>query len=157
MYIVKEKEFESVSAISGYKRYSYFIKIVVQTEEAWGLLNDNGWALLESDEGKEVFPLWPACKYAEACLSGWDDELIPHMIPLDELINSLLPHLKRQKRVPGIFFVPGDGCVHVDVDRLLSDLNEELSKYGEGDIYWERELNRNEREKRNPIFPQKES
>jgi hypothetical protein len=64
---------EAVLALPGPKRYAHFIKVAADQDKVWGLFSD-GWALAGTEDGKEVFPLWPAREYAELCASGlWAD------------------------------------------------------------------------------------
>lgn len=109
------------------KRYSYFIKTVADWECVWGLYQ-NGWALTESPDGKTVFPFWPAEAYAQACAKDEWKQYVPEAIPLTEFMGELLPRLKDEGILLGIFYVLGKGSVDASYDLILEDLNNELSR-----------------------------
>lgn len=44
-------------------------------------------------------------------------------------MGELLPNLKDDGVLPGIFYTPSDNGVTPTVDQLLADLNEELENY----------------------------
>ena len=59
-----EREIRAVLLLDSSKRFSHFVKRVADEERAWGLWN-SGWALMATEDGRQVFPLWPASEYAE--------------------------------------------------------------------------------------------
>lgn len=122
-----QKQVEETLKLSGPKRYDYFIREVAKNEELWGLFNE-GWALAGTDDGKEVFPVWPEKVYAEMCIgTGWDDnEAKP--INLFEFMEDLLPELQEDGIMPCIFFLPSDKGVLPSVEQLLEDLRTELQR-----------------------------
>lgn len=125
---LNEKQIDAVIALPGPKRYEHSIKVIADREEAWGLYQ-NGWALGETDDGQPTFPLWPAKEYAQFCAieewAGYE----PESIPLTDLIDELLPNLKRDRVLPSIFPTPSSLSVHQNIDALLQDLREELLRY----------------------------
>lgn len=125
---VNKKEFVAVSALAPQKRYAYFVKMVVDWEEAWGLYND-GWALAATNEGAKVFLLWPARVFAESCAGeGWEN-YEPAEIPLDDLVGELLPGLEADGVTVGVFYGPdGRGTVRQPSD-LRNDILKEKEKY----------------------------
>lgn len=125
---INQKQIEAVTVLSGQKRYETFIKMIADWEEVWGLYQD-GWALAETDDGKQVFPLWPAMEYAQLCIErGWAG-YVPKSFSLGDFMNELLPNLKDDGVLPGIFYTPSDKGVTPTVDQVLADLNEELKNY----------------------------
>lgn len=122
-----EKEVEAILALSGPKRYDYFIKTVAKHEEVWGLYND-GWALAGTDDGIEVFPVWPQKVYAEMCIDKGSDDNQAKAINLFEFIEDLIPELQEDGILPCIFFLPSDKGVIPTVDQLLEDLKTELQR-----------------------------
>jgi hypothetical protein len=125
---VSQKEISAVLELPGPKRYKHFVKTVVDWEEAWGLYQD-GWALAGTGDGKTVFPLWPAKEYAELCAKDEWEGHEPTPIPLEELTDQLLPQLKQDDIIPGIFYTPNDKGVLPPVDKLLQDLEDESQNY----------------------------
>ena len=125
---INQKQIDTVIALDGQKRYKYFVKMVVDQEEVWGLYQD-GWALAATENGKQVFPLWPAKEYAQLCANNEWVDYSPVPISLDEFIDQLLPKLRNDEVLPGVFYTPSDTGVTPTVDQLLADLNEELENY----------------------------
>lgn len=125
---VSPKQREAVLALPGFKRFEYFIKVIADWEEVWGLYQ-NGWALAETDDGVSVFPLWPAKEFAQACaVDGWSG-YEPRSIDLSEFMEVLLPKLKQDGVLPGVFFTPASKGVTPSVDELMSALSAELQNY----------------------------
>lgn len=125
---INQKQLESVIALSGPKRYQHFVKVVTDWEEVWGLYQ-NGWALAATDDGQNVFPLWPAKEYAQLCAAKEWEGYEPESFSLNDFMNELLPNLRDDGVLPGIFYTPSDNGVMPTVDQLLADLNEELENY----------------------------
>ncbi len=125
---VSEREIKAVLKLEGDGRFKRFVKSVVDAEQAWGLWDD-GWALLEDDAGAQVFPLWPAKDYAELCRDPDWTNYVPAAIPLDDLLNDLLPKLQSHRVLAGVFPTPnGRGVTH-QPSILEEALREELKKY----------------------------
>lgn len=125
---INQKQIEAVTALLGLKRYEHFVKVVADWEEVWGLYQD-GWALAATDDGKQVFPLWPAKEYAELCTDKEWAGYKPESFSLEDFMYVLLPKLKDDNILPGIFYTPSDNGVTPAIDQLLADLNKELENY----------------------------
>lgn len=125
---INQKQIESVIALPGPKRYDHFVKVIVDWEEVWGLYHD-GWALAATDDGQKVFPLWPAKEYAELCAENEWLGYKPESLSLVDFMDELLPKLKQDGVLPGIFFTPSEKGVTPKVDQVLDDLKKELEKY----------------------------
>ncbi|MBJ7553940.1 DUF2750 domain-containing protein [Marinomonas spartinae] len=125
---INAKQIESVIALAGSERYKHFVKVVADWEEVWGLYQD-GWALASTDDGQTVFPLWPAKEYAQLCSDKEWSGYEPESFSLEDFMGELLPNLKDDGVLPGIFYTPSDKGVTPAVDQLLADLNEELENY----------------------------
>lgn len=123
-----QKQVENVLALPGNVRYKHFIKQVADTEIVWGLYKD-GWALSCTENGNKVFPLWPAQDYAELCANNEWADCKPSEIPLNEFLEDLLPNIKRNEVLLGIFYTPHDKGVVIEVDKLIEDIKQELQKY----------------------------
>jgi hypothetical protein len=107
------KEMETVLALSGQERYSYFFKRVFDREEVWGLQNEAGWVLIGFADG-DAFCLWPHGDYARACMIGDWSDCVPESISLEELLGELLPALLRDNLRLAVFPVPAGEAVVVD-------------------------------------------
>ena len=115
-------------ALSGAARYEHFVKTLVDWEEAWGLYSD-GWALAATNEGKPLLPLWPASAYAQLCAEGDWVGYEPKPISLQTLTTELLPKLRVDGVLPGIFLTPSSEGVTPTIDELLDAIDAELQKY----------------------------
>jgi Protein of unknown function (DUF2750) len=123
-----EREMEAVLRLDGPQRFSHFVKRVADAQTAWGLWND-GWALMTSSNGTQVFPLWPASEYAELHRSaGWANYEVK-MISLADLLDDLIPKLSANRILPGIFPTPTGKGVTPSPEELATALREELENY----------------------------
>ena len=125
--LLNSKEIEAVSKLPASKRYEYFIKKVADFEEVWGLFDD-GWAISEDEEGNPLIPFWPKEEFAHLCAVDEWKNYKPEKIELQELMREWLPGMKKDGIKPSIFWNNVDSVVP-DIDRLISDLEEELKKY----------------------------
>lgn len=122
------KQLAAVFALPADGRFEHFVKIVADRQKAWGLYQD-GWALAGADDGARVFPLWPLKEYAEACaLETWAG-YEAREIPLDDLMDVLLPRLKADGVLPGILPTPTGKGATPSIDELLAALENELQQY----------------------------
>lgn len=131
-YRPNPKEIDAVLALPGSNRYEYFIKKVADFEEAWGLRGDDGWALFGTVEGETVFPLWAAEAYASlAAKEDWVG-LVPEPIPLEDLLEELLPQLAKEKVLMGPMVTPNGKGPTPPAEILLDDLTTYVETwYGE--------------------------
>ena len=125
---VNPKQMEAVLALSGAKRFEHFIKVIADWQEVWGLYQD-GWALAVADDGTTAFPLWPAKEYAQVCAANEWQGYEPRSINLRDFMEVLLPKLKLDGVLPGVFFTPSSKGVTPSVDELKSALEAELQNY----------------------------
>ena len=125
---VNQKQMEAVFALPGPERFEHFIKAVADWQEVWGLYQD-GWALAATDDGTTVFPFWPAKEYAEACATNDWQGYEPRSISLSDFTDVLLPKLKRDGVLPGVFFTPSSKGVTPSVEELKAALEAELENY----------------------------
>lgn len=125
---INSKQIEAVLALPGIKRFEHFIKVVADWQEVWGLYSD-GWALAATDDGTTVFPLWPAKEYAQLCAENEWKGYAPCSISLADFMDVLLPKLKADGVLPGVFFTPSSKGLTPSPDELESALDAELQKY----------------------------
>lgn len=121
-------EKELVLALSARERYGYFIQLAVDTEEVWGLKNEEGWMLAGdgSEEDRDAFPVWPHPDFATACAFGDWQGAVAEPIGLDELVEDLLPILEEDGLSVAVFPTPdGDSAVVAPVV-FRGDLEAEL-------------------------------
>ncbi|MBY5943517.1 DUF2750 domain-containing protein [Halomonas sp. DP5N14-9] len=109
-------------------RYIYTLKKIADFEEAWGLY-DKGWALTGS-ECDDFFPIWPSKESASICATDSWGEYSPNPIPVDQLLNNLLPMLIEDNVKIAIFMVPGSSeTATKKAQEFKDDLENELEKY----------------------------
>jgi len=121
------EKLKAVLALPGPKRYSHFVKVAADQNCVWGLYAD-GWALMETDAGERVFPVWPAEPYAAALAHADWAEYVPRRIEIDSFIDELLPSLRQTGTLLGVFPVPGDRGVTPEFDVVVKDIKAELSR-----------------------------
>lgn len=125
---ISPKQMETVLALPGSKRYEHFIKVIADWQEVWGLYQ-GGWALAAADDGTTVFPLWPAKEYAQVCAEKEWAGYEPRSISLSDFTDVLLPKLKLDGVLPGVFFTPSSKGLTPSVDELKAALEAELQHY----------------------------
>ena len=125
---VTPQQVQSVLALPGPERFEHFVKTVADWQQVWGLY-DEGWALAATDQGTPVFPLWPAREYAVACAAKEWSTHEPKLIELREFMDVLLPQLKADGVLPGVFFTPSTNGLTPTVDELVAALELELQNY----------------------------
>lgn len=124
---ISEIKLNSILKLSGPERYSHFVKVAADQRKVWGLYDD-GWALYGTDDGREAFAIWPAQEYAEKCaVSEWGN-YTPRIIPVDDLLQILVPKIKAEGGLFAVFPTPNQQGVLPDLDALTQDLVEELSR-----------------------------
>lgn len=123
------RQVAQIFRMDGPDRYDYFIREVVASQQVWGL-DEEGWALGADNNGKATFPLWPAKELAAACASGPWQGFEPAEITLEDLIEELLPMLKKDGVLPSLVRSPDGRSVLADVDQILEDLYQELEATG---------------------------
>lgn len=125
---VNPKQMEAVLALPGIKRFEHFIKVIADWQEVWGLYQ-GGWALAATNDGTTVFPLWPAREYAQVCAENEWKGYEPRSISLSEFTDVLLPKLKAEGALAGVFFTPSSKGLTPSIDELKIALEAELQNY----------------------------
>ena len=124
-----EMEIEAVLALDGPARFDHFVKRVADSEVAWGLWRGDGWVLMANDDGKQVFPMWPAREYAQLhCTQDWAGSEV-RQIPLTELVGELLPKLEQRGILPGVFPTPSGRGPTPAPATLADALRKESQRY----------------------------
>lgn len=115
----------------GEKRYEYFVKKVADSEEVFGLADDEGWAMLGDDEDADIIPLFPYAEFAEAFRQAADfQEFKVESIDLNELLEWLDDMENDGMLVAVLPNTQFNGAV-VEPSHLKKDLLQELEKYDE--------------------------
>jgi hypothetical protein len=121
-----EEERRLALALPMQERYSYFVQVLVDEEQVWGLRNDEGWVLGSDPERGDILPLWPHSDFASACARGSWQDAVPAEIPLDDLLEELLPLLAEDHITVAAFPIPEGDSVLVPPDALGKDLLAEI-------------------------------
>jgi hypothetical protein len=122
------KQIESVTSLPAPKRYDHFIKVVADRDRAWGLYKD-GWALASDDDGKFVFPIWPAEEYAAICAAKSWEGYKPKEIDMEDILDGLLTSLREKQTALGVFPTPTHTGVIVDLTVFENDLKHALTQF----------------------------
>jgi hypothetical protein len=132
---VDTREFEATLELQPLERYSYLVHRIAGSEEAWALRSEEGWVLINDDrqEGGDAFCLWPHPAFAQACiLAGWE-ECAPEAIPLQELVEEVLPALEEDGIRIAVFPTPEGQVAIVDPSDFRHHLQEELERHRKGE------------------------
>ena len=124
-----EKQVEEILSKRPESRYKYFIRTVVQEEEVWGLMDEEGWLMLEDDEdGTDVLPAFPNVEFAEMFQQkgGYEDFTV-EALDLYEFIEWF-DDLTDEKIKIGVFPTPEFQCAVLTPERVKEDLSKEFEK-----------------------------
>ncbi len=113
-------------------RYRQFVKLTVERKFAWGLFRD-GWALSRDEKGQTLFPLWSERELAERAAKGPWQGYEAAEIPLEDLLEQLLPQLARDDVKPRLFAVNEDPGQAAPIAQLIHDLEHEIDPSGSED------------------------
>lgn len=121
------KEIEGVLKCDIRKKYEYFIKKVVDSEQVWALRDEEGWATL-GDDDREFIPLWPKKEFSDLHISGEWENYFSEAIDLDEFIDGWLPGLEQDKIYLTLMWHDGVG-IELPWANLRHDLKLEMENY----------------------------
>ncbi|HXB96983.1 MAG TPA: DUF2750 domain-containing protein [bacterium] len=93
---LKPQELDQALALDEAARAEWMLEELARWEQAWGLSNADGWVVFELAEapaGKKpwALPLWPRQELAALASRGEGET--PLALPLEELLESLLPQI----------------------------------------------------------------
>jgi hypothetical protein len=128
--ILSREEIVATVALSGSKRYEYWIRQVVAQQQVWSLWQD-GWSLAGDDSGNELVPVWPHSVYAEFCATAEWGKYIPKVIDWVSWLEKWLPGIEKDNRRIAVFPIPNNRGVVVEAKRLKFDLEKELLRSNE--------------------------
>ena len=84
------------------ERLDYFVQTVSKTEKVWSLENDQGFVMVETDEGDCVM-VWPDADFAaQWAVDEWDD-CEPAEISLELFKSQWLPSLQQDNITLAVF------------------------------------------------------
>lgn len=115
------------------ENYIYMIHKIVHDGCAWALFNEGRIAMGEF-EGEDAIPLWASEADAKAMASEEWAECEVDSIPLEDLLEELLPMLAEDE-VNLLFSTDDEGGLALDAETLAEDLREIMS--GETDFFFD--------------------
>lgn len=127
-----EADIQKLFKKPGEKRYEYFIKKVAESEEVFGLADEEGWALLgDDDDDTNILPLFPSTEFAEAFRVevGFEENEV-QVLDVNELLEWLDDMIEDKMLVAVFPNTELNGAV-VEPTLLKADLMKELEKYDE--------------------------
>ncbi|MHB0989758.1 MAG: DUF2750 domain-containing protein [Burkholderiales bacterium] len=153
---VGPKQLAAVMKLTPDQRYEHFIKEICRQEQVCGLCMRDHWAMTRLHDGNHAFLFWPAAQYAKSYLwpdanqiheLGGDPEhydydaqydeytrkelagFVPRFIELGEFMEILLPQLKQNNILPGVFFTPFENGIIPAVDELAQRVDEHYMEW----------------------------
>jgi len=102
---IEEEEVRRLLALPAGDRAVQFFQLLADWEEAWGLRDADGWVVAEATD---ALPLWPHADLATTCAQGSWEGAAPEPIPLDDLLEDLLPLLEEDGLKVAVFPSPHD-------------------------------------------------
>ena len=126
---IHDKHFEDLLNQRAPERYAYFIRQVADWEEVWTLRTAVGFCLMANDDVRELVPVWPHKRFAEACAVAEfaGAEAVP--ISLEQWIQRWLPGMQEDGRGVAVFPTPGGQGAIVEPNQMLTDLESECEQY----------------------------
>jgi hypothetical protein len=118
-----ENELRALQALPAADRAVQLMQLVADWEEAWGLKDEQGWVVARATD---ALPLWPHPELAGACAQGNWKGAEPAAVPLDDLLDDLLPLLAEDGLRTALFPTPDDPGLLLDAAELRRRLEAEL-------------------------------
>lgn len=119
-----EDELRALQSLPAADRAIQLVQLVADWEEAWGLMDDQGWVVAKETD---AFPFWPHPDLARACAQGNWEDAEPTAIPLDDLLDDLIPLLEEDGLRAALFPTPTDPGIVLEAAeldrRLMAELN----------------------------------
>lgn len=115
--------------INSERRYEKFIERVSKGKLVWGLTNEEGWCVCESNEYEDtdVMPFWSDEAYARQCaIEGWSN-YHPTPIPLEEFMNSWLYGMNEDGLLVGVNWNAKLIGLEIEPAELFSKLERKIS------------------------------
>lgn len=113
-YALNAEDIKKVTKLDAEQRYDYFVNAVVDLEQIWILMDDEGFVLVTA-EGEQCIPVWPHAELADLWIEGelagcqskavdistWLDKWTTGLNG-DELSVAVFPHAEE----PGVVISP---------------------------------------------------
>jgi hypothetical protein len=125
--IINDKQYASVLALDGPKRFKHFVAQVADWEQVWGLRTDDSWMLVSDSEGHVAFPVWPHERYAAGYDAANGSGCTPKPIEVHEFIEKWIPRFANEGKLLAVFPTLHDRAVFVEPALVGAAVREELS------------------------------
>ena len=110
------------------KRLEYLVKRVADQREIWSLRNADGWVLGADDTGREMHPVWPHPRYAEASAIGSWAGTQPGRISIRDWLGPWTEGMTREGKLVAIFPTDQADEAAIAADDLAQAIRVELEK-----------------------------
>jgi hypothetical protein len=120
---ITEDEARQLLALPAADRAIQFFQLLADWEEGWGLLDAEGWVVASETD---ALPLWPHAALAAACAVGPWAGALPEPVPLDEMLEDLLPLLAEDGLRVAVFPSPHDPGLLLAPDEVRERLEREM-------------------------------
>ncbi|MEM9372318.1 MAG: DUF2750 domain-containing protein [Planctomycetota bacterium] len=127
---MNDQEFNSILVLPGPKRYSYFVKRVVDWSHLY-VLDDGGWLTVGDDDDERLLPVWSHPRFAMACASGEWSSATAKETGIQSFLEETIPNLISDGLQLAIMMTPGGRGVVVDPRHFRGDVEQELADWYE--------------------------
>lgn len=122
-----QSDIEEIFCSTDEKKYKYFLDMVVESEQIWGLKQKDNWITIKDLNNSIAMPLWPSYSMAKYCSENQWKAAIPESIDLFEFLEYWLLGMKRDGcRVLVLGDSEGRG-VSIDAVELKEELERHIS------------------------------
>ncbi|MDF7822270.1 DUF2750 domain-containing protein [Runella sp. MFBS21] len=126
---VTPKEIESVSNLSSFDRYKYFIKRVADFEVMYALVDERGSFAISEIEDNIMLSFWSAQEFAAInAVNEWQGYEVKKLT-LEEFENEVIDIIAEKNYLLNIFPINNKTGFVVNIDEFARDLASEMKKY----------------------------
>ena len=129
-WTLTDREFASVLTLPAPDRYEYLVKHAADEGRLWSLKGNDGWALGADAGGRELHPVWPHARYAQAAASGAWAGTRPKSIDIHEWLDRWTTGMIAARRRVAVFPADDADEAAIDPEDFANDLREELEGIG---------------------------
>ena len=121
-----QSEVEEIFCLADDKKYKYFLNMIGESEQIWGLKDNNNWILIKDSNGNITMPLWPSYDFAMYCRENQWEEATPESIDLFEFLEYWLLGMKRDGCRVLIFGDTQGQGISIDAEQFKEEVQEHL-------------------------------
>lgn len=128
------QELVRISKLLVEQRCEYALTEMAKTQQVWGLMGQEGWVLLKTEE-EVCMPVWPAKDFAVAWEKDEYPECTPTAIDLDTWLNTWLPGMQKNGSLILVFPVGDEeeGII-LSAEEMANYLQEELDELNQANL-----------------------